>query len=128
MAAIAGARLAPGEEWTALSMEGETVLIQETCLTISDLEVRAEAEKEARAARRNRIRALDRLIDEFEMLNLAEEAEVPGELRHRASRVMVSAAHPLARRPAGEIAIADWMDALYDLQDTLMLPPEDGFD
>jgi hypothetical protein len=109
-------------------MEGETVLIQQTCLTISDLEVRAEAEKEARTARRNRIRALDRLIDEFEMLNLADEVEVPGELRLRAIRVMLSAAHPLARRPATEIAIADWMDALYDLQDTLMLPCEEDLD
>jgi hypothetical protein len=104
------------------------VPIQETCLTISDLEVRAEAEKEARAARRNRIRALDRLIDQFELLNLAEEVEVPGELRLRAIRVMVRASHPLAKRPAGEIAISDWMDALYDLQDTLMLPCEDDFD
>jgi hypothetical protein len=104
------------------------VLIQQTCLTISDLEFRAEAEKEARAARRKRIRALDRLIDEFEMLNLANEVEVPGELRLRAIRLMVTASHPLSKRPEAEIAISDWMDALYDLQDTLMLPSGEALD
>jgi len=104
------------------------VLIQDTCLTISDLEIRAQADKDARYARRNKIRALDRLIDEFEMLNLAEEVDIPGELKHRASRVIGSASHPLVRRPVDEIPIADWMEALYDLQDTLMLPGEDDVD
>jgi len=104
------------------------VLIQDTCVTISQLHLQAEAEKGARYARRNKIRALDRLIDEFEMLNLAEEVDVPGDLRVKAIQVIGNAAHPLAKRPAGEIQIADWMEALYDLQDTLMLPGEDDLD
>ncbi len=102
--------------------------IQDTCLTISVLQERAEAERDARYARRRKIRAIDQLIDEFEMLNLAEEVDVPGELRHRASRFIVDASHPLVRRPVHEIPIADWMEALYDLQDTLMLPSEDELD
>jgi hypothetical protein len=32
------------------------------------------------------------------------------------------------KRPCDEIPIADWMEALYDLQDTLMLPSEDDLD
>ena len=104
------------------------MLIQETCLTISELREQAVAEKDARYSRRRKIRALDRLIDEFEMLNLAEEVAVPGELRSKATQVIGSAAHPLAKRPAHEIPIADWMEALYDLQDTLMLPGEDDLD
>jgi len=102
--------------------------IQDTCLTISVLQERAEAERDARYARRRKIRAIDQLIGEFEMLNLAEEVDVPGELRHRASRFIVDASHPLVRRPVHEIPIADWMEALYDLQDTLMLPSEDELD
>ncbi len=101
------------------------MLIQETCLTISELEQRALAERDARAARRNKIRALDQLIDEFELLNLAEEVEVPGDLRHKAARAIAGAAHPLAQRPPHEVRIADWMEALYELQDTLMIPGED---
>lgn len=106
-------------------LEGETVLIYETCLTISELQERAVAERDARASRRNKIRALDRLIDEFELLNLAEEVEVPGDLRHKAAAVIGRAAHPLAQRPPHEVPIADWMEALYELQDTLMLPGEE---
>ena len=104
------------------------MLIQDTCLTISALKERAEAERDARYARRKKIRAIDQLIDEFEMLNLAEEVDIPGELRHRASRFIVDASHPLVKRPSHEIPIADWMEALYDLQDTLMLPGEDEVD
>jgi len=62
------------------------------------------------------------------MLNLADEVDVPGELRYRASRFIVDAAHPLVKRRSDEIPIADWMEALYDLQDTLMLPSEDEVD
>ncbi len=104
------------------------MLIEQTSVTISELQVQARADRGARYARRNKIRAIDRLIDEFEMLNLAEEVAVPGELRHRATRVISGAAHPLVNRPAHEIAISDWMEALYDLQDTLMLPGEDDLD
>ena len=104
------------------------MLIQDTCLTISALKERAVAERDARYARRRKIRAIDQLIEEFEMLNLAEEVTVPGELRYRASRFIVDAAHPLVKRSGAEIPIADWMEALYDLQDTLMLPGEDEVD
>jgi hypothetical protein len=103
-------------------------VIQETCVAISHLEGRAEVERDVRHARRRQIRALDRLIDEFELLNLADEVDVPGELRLRATRVIARAAHPLVNRPVHEIPIAEWMDALYELQDTLMLPGEDGLD
>lgn len=102
--------------------------IQDTCLTISELEERAEADRDVRYARRKRIRAIDQIINDFEELNLADEVEVPGELRHRANRFIVDAAHPLVKRSAADIPIADWMEALYDLQDTLMLPGEDELD
>ena len=61
--------------------EGERLLIQATCMTISELQERAEADRDVRYARRKKIRAIDQLINDFEMLNLAEEVDVPGELR-----------------------------------------------
>jgi hypothetical protein len=108
--------------------EGERLLIQNTCTTISELRERAEADRDVRYARRKKIRAIDQLINDFEELNLANEVDVPGQLRHRANRFIVAAAHPLVKRPCDQIPIADWMEALYDLQDTLMLPSEDDFD
>jgi hypothetical protein len=119
--------LREGEKSTILQ-EGERLLIQSTCMTISELQERAEADRDVRYARRKKIRAIDQLINDFEMLNLAEEVDVPGELKHRANRFIVAAAHPLVKRPCDEIPIADWMEALYDLQDTLMLPSEDDLD
>ena len=103
-------------------------MIQDTCHTISRLEERAQADRASRYARRKTIRAIDQLIEEFEMLNLAEEVDVPGELRHRATRFIGGTTNPLVRRPTNEIPIADWMEALYQLQDTLMLPAEDEVD
>jgi len=104
-------------------------MIQETCTVITELQERAVAETQARYARRNKIRDIDDLINEFEMLNLAEEPEVPRDLHHKVARLVVTEAHPLASKATGdEVRIAEWMEALYDMQDTLMIPFEDDLD
>src|SRR5258708_5075225 len=100
-------------------------MIQETCFEITELEVRWQAERESRYARRNKIRYVDELLNEFEMLNLADEGEIPIELRGRVKRFVDAEEHPLALRPSREVPIAEWMEALYDVQDTLMLTVED---
>ena len=53
---------------------------------------------------------------------------VPRELTGKAYRLVAEEEHPIVRRPLREVPIADWMDALYDLQDTLMLTVEDDID
>ena len=103
-------------------------LIEETCLQIDELAVRHEADRLQRHARRNRIRYIDELLNEFEMLNLADELDIPGDLRGRVRRLVAEEDHPVSRRPLGEVRITDWMDALYDVQDTLMLTIEDDID
>jgi len=103
-------------------------MIEETCLEIGILEERWLAEKEARHARRRKIQQIDDLINEFEQLNLADEAVVPHELRGRVAQVIAGEAHLMSRRAHGELTVADWMDALYELQDTLMVPMEDELD
>jgi hypothetical protein len=97
-------------------------------MTISELEERAAADRQLRYARRNKIRYIDELINEFEMLNLAEEPEVPRELEVRVVRLIRTESHPLATKANEEVRIADWMEALYDVQDTLMLPFDDDID
>jgi hypothetical protein len=103
-------------------------MIEETCLEISQLYERWQAEKEQRYARRNKIRYIDQILNEFEMLNLAEEAAIPAELIGRVKRFVEQEEHPVCRRPPGEVVIADWMEALYDIQDSLMLTVEDDVD
>ncbi len=84
--------------------------------------------QEERYARRNRITAIDALLEEFEQLNLAEEESAPADLLGRAQSLVVMESHPLAERHPREVSIADWMEALYDIQDTLMLPLDEGWD
>lgn len=77
-------------------------------------------------ARRHRIRLIDRLLNELELLNLAGESEVPGQLSRRATGVIMSAdTHSLVMPPDRAIPIAAWMAALFEVQDTLMVSRED---
>ncbi len=45
---------------------------------------------------------------------------MPLTLRNQCRRLLAKEGHPLGRRRADEVAIAEWMDALYDVQDGLM--------
>ena len=100
-------------------------VIQETCLEIGELEGRWVRLREAQLARRKRLHIIDDLIEEFEKLNLADEREVPVELSGRVLALMRSEPHPVAMRQGEKVAIAEWMDALYDLQDALMFGTEE---
>ena len=101
-------------------------VIEETCLEIGELQEHWLAEKRVRTARREKIHRIDELIEEFEKLNLAEEAEVPYELRGRAVAVITAVANGGSSRIAECVAVSDWMDALYDVQDTLMFASDDA--
>jgi len=103
-------------------------VIQETCLQIIATEHQLAADQKTRTARRRKIQGIDQLLDEFEKLNLADEYEIPVELQGRVQTLVAHEAHPVASRPSHEVTITDWMEALYDVQDTLMIPFEDDFD
>jgi len=103
-------------------------MIEETCVEIGELEERWLAEKHQRHARRRRIQQIDALINEFEQLNLADEVEVPRELRGRVVQMIGANVQQLTRRESAEISVSDWMDVLYEVQDGLMVPSEDEAD
>ena len=84
--------------------------------------------REPRYARHNRLRYIDQLLDELELLNLAGTADIPDALSARVARLVIEEEHPLVRRPHGDVPIADWMNALYDIQDPLMLSGEGDAD
>ena len=102
-------------------------MIQETCVEIGELEARWTSLREARNARRQKIRYIDELIDAFEKLNLADEVEVPYELVGRAVALVPRDVLDSGRSP-GELMISEWMDALYEVQDSLMFTAEDESD
>lgn len=78
--------------------------------------------RRSRYARRHQIRVIDEIINELELLNLAGEFEVPGQLSRRATGVIMSADTSSLRMPPNRaIPIATWMAALFEVQDTLMV-------
>lgn len=103
-------------------------MIQETCVEIGELEARWTSLREARNARRQKIRYIDELIDQFEKLNLADEIEVPYELVGRAIALVSNDDHLIAGRSPDQLVISEWMDALYDVQDSLMFTAEEETD
>ena len=96
-------------------------MIQETCTRIEELEDYWTSEIRARHARRNKIRDIDDMLNQFEMLNLADEPSIPADLRLRVATFVRAEDHELASRRPADIAIQDWMEALYDVQDGLMI-------
>ena len=103
---------------------GSGRMIEETSVQISTLRERWHAERELRYARRNRIRHIDQLLDELEMLNMAEETQMPPDLALRVQRLAAEMEHSLGNRAPEDLRIQESMDALYDLQDGLMLTLE----
>ena len=93
--------------------------IAETSHEISKLYEVDHLTRRERSARR-KILFIDRLLNELEQLNIVEEVTVPVPLRTQCRRLLAREGHPLGRGRAEEVAISDWMDALYDVQDGLM--------
>jgi len=101
-------------------------MLQETTREIDTLNADWIVEQEQRYWRRNRIRHIDVLLNDFERLNLADETVVPIDLLGRVQRFFAEEAHALVRRPVRDVAIPEWMEALYEVQDLLMLPMKDA--
>jgi hypothetical protein len=100
-------------------------LYRQTSLAVDGLRARDHEERRFRYARRHQIRLIDGLLNELELLNLAGESEVPGQLSRRATGVIMSAdTHSLIMPPNRAIPISEWMAALFEVQDTLMIPIE----
>jgi hypothetical protein len=68
------------------------------------------------------------MLNQFEMLNLADEQVIPIDLRHRVAVFIRAEDHPLCERDPAAVAIPDWMEALYDVQDGLMIRFPDDID
>jgi len=95
-------------------------MIEEACAMIERVEERERRSREVKYGRRNRIRYIDQLLNELEMLNLADVARVPEQLAIELDRLMVeSRALEPARQPRPD-SVNDAMDVLYEIQDSLM--------
>jgi hypothetical protein len=101
-------------------------MIRETSVEIGHLYKRWQVELESRYARRNKINYIDQLLNELELLNLAEAKSIPEPLHGQVRDLLDSSGHGLASRRAKDLTISESMEALYDIQDTLLLGGEEG--
>src|ERR671938_45995 len=99
-------------------------ILEQTSVQISASRERWQLERAQRYARRNRIRFIDHLLDELEMLNMADETQMPADLAIRVRSLAAEMQHPLAGRAPEDLTIPGSMDTLYELQDRLMLTLE----
>jgi hypothetical protein len=112
--------------WTtarACFAQGREALFDQTSLTVEDLRTQDHDARRTRYARRHQIRLIDQVINEFELLNLAGVSVVPGELTRRANGLItgdVAGARVMPEDIA--VPIADWVSALFEVQDALMIP------
>jgi hypothetical protein len=101
-------------------------MIEEACVAIENVETRDRRLREAKYARRNRMRYIDHLLNELEMLNLAERREVPQHLVGILDRLLAGAGPLPSVEPGRPETVIEAMDLLYEIQDSLMFTsPED---
>jgi hypothetical protein len=95
-------------------------MIEEACVAIEDIEERERRAREIKYGRRNRIRYIDRLLNELEMLNLADETQLPERLATELGRLIADSAVVALVQQARPESVTEAMDVLYEIQDSLM--------
>ncbi len=92
-------------------------MIEEACVAIDDLSERERKSRELKYARRNKMRYIDRLLNELEMLNLAEQVKMPSGLSVAVDKLLAESEVEAEVRPE---TVVTAMDLLYEIQDSLM--------
>jgi hypothetical protein len=91
-------------------------MIEQACEAIETTTERDRRDQRLKYARRKKMQRIDQLLNELEMLNLAEAQAVPAPLSQAIYVVIAESEDP--ERTAGSVLEA--MDVLYDIQDSIM--------
>jgi hypothetical protein len=97
-------------------------MIQEACVAIEELSEHERRLREAKYARRNKMRYIDRLLNELEMLNLADQHDVPEPLALAVGQ-LVAESEVIPGTAGRPDSVIEAMEMLYDIQDSLMDNP-----
>ena len=95
-------------------------MIEEACVAIENVAARDRRMREAKYARRNRMRYIDHLLNELEMLNLADRRQVPPPLATALDRVIAESEVLATAEQSRPDTVVGAMDLLYEIQDSLM--------
>ena len=92
-------------------------MIREASTAIEVLGERDKRQREWKYARRNKMRYIDQLLNELEMLNLADERRMPRVLNTAVVELIDDSELEVPQRPG---SVLEAMDLLYEIQDSLM--------
>ncbi len=92
-------------------------MLEQANVAIETSTAQERRNRELKYARRNKMRYIDKLLNELEMLNLAEQDRMPRTLSVAVEKVIADSADLESRRAE---SILEAMDLLYEIQDSLM--------
>ena len=95
-------------------------MLEDACVEIEVLTEKDRQERAQKYARRNRMRYIDQLLNELEMLNLADQAKMPDRLSVAVGELIEETRVAEIRGARAVATVPDAMDVLYDIQDSLM--------
>lgn len=95
-------------------------MLEDACVEIEELTEKDRNEREAKYARRNRMRYIDQLLNELEMLNLADQVKTPKPLCEAVDGLIQETNTVRVRGQRALTTVSDAMEVLYDIQDSLM--------
>ena len=101
-------------------------MIERASFAIGQLTEHERRQRQRKYFRRNRMHYIDKLLNELEMLNLADQNNLPQTLSVAVDRLVEESAVESVAEKKPETVVAA-MDVLYEIQDTLMFN-EDGED
>ena len=95
-------------------------MLEDACVEIEVLTEKDRQDRAQKYARRNRMRYIDQLLNELEMLNLVDQAKMPDRLSVAVDQLIVETRAAEIRGARSVVTVPDAMDVLYDIQDSLM--------
>ena len=95
-------------------------MLEDACVEIEVLTEKDRQERAQKYARRNRMRYIDQLLNELEMLNLVDQNKMPDRLSVAVDQLIVETRAAEIRGARSVATVPDAMDVLYDIQDSLM--------
>src|SRR5438067_12821509 len=95
-------------------------MIEQANIAIERMSERERRLRAMKYARRNKMRQIDRLLNELEMLNLADQRVMPRALSSAVDEVLEGADVEEIVEVRKPDSVIEAMDLLYEIQDSLM--------
>jgi hypothetical protein len=95
-------------------------MIKQASRAIEHMTAKERRIQRAKYARRNKMHRIDKLLNELEMLNLADQRQMPPVLSVAINRIIEESPEVTVLAQAKPASVMEAMDALYEIQDSLM--------